>query len=296
MTSLPPVAVVTGANSGIGRATAIHLASQGHQVYGTVRSRDRAAKLAAMAAERGVEVRLVELDVADDASVRRGFDEILERSGRVDVLVNNAGIGGNGVAEETAPAHYLDVMNVNLCGAVRCIQAVLPQMRERRGGAIVNISSIAGRVAALAQSPYVASKWAFEGLSEGLAQEVAPFGIRVVIIEPGVTKSAIFAKTVDAPNASGAYDDHYRRMFQMYATGIAQATDPFEVAEVVHHAVTVPRPELRYRTSWGGDQLIHGREGMRDADWVSLGTAAGDDDYYYARFEELFGLDIRPAG
>ena len=149
----------------------------------------------------------------------------------------------------------------------------------------MNITSIAGRVAALAQSPYVASKWALEGLSEGLAQELAPFGVRVVIIEPGVTKSAIFAKSVDTPNTTGAYADHYRRMFQMYATGISQATDPFEVAEVIHHATT-DRPELRYRTSWGGDQLIRGREAMDDAEWVSLGTHAGDGEYY-ARFEAV---------
>jgi NAD(P)-dependent dehydrogenase (short-subunit alcohol dehydrogenase family) len=289
------VSVVTGANSGIGRATAVHLATRGHQVYGTVRSRDRAAKLEAMAAERGVEVRLVELDIADDESVRRGFEQLLAGAGHVDVLVNNAGVGANGVTEETSPARYLDVMNVNLCGAVRCIQAVLPQMRERHSGAIVNVTSIAGRVAALAQSPYVASKWALEGLSEGLAQEVAPFGIRVVIVEPGVTKSAIFAKTVDAPNATGAYEDHNRRMFQMYATGLAHATDPFEVAEVIHHAVTTDRPQLRYRTSWGCDELSAGRESMSDADWVALG-AAPSDDAYYTRFEQLFGLDIRPTG
>jgi NAD(P)-dependent dehydrogenase (short-subunit alcohol dehydrogenase family) len=288
------VAVVTGANSGIGRATAIHLAAQGHDVYGTVRSRDRAGKLAAMAAERGVEVQLVELDITDDDSVRRGFDEILGRAGRVDVLVNNAGVGANGVVEETDPATYLDVMNVNLCGVVRCVQAVLPQMRERGSGAIVNVTSIAGKVAALAQSPYVASKWALEGLSEGLAQEVAPFGVRVVIIQPGVTKSAIFAKTIDAPNASGAYDDHYRRMFQMYAVGIAHATDPVEVAEAIHHAVTTDHPQLRYRTSWGGDELIAGRERMSDDEWVALGAAEGDEAYY-ERFGEMFGLDIRPA-
>ena len=289
------MAVVTGANSGIGRATAIHLAARGHEVYGTVRDRDRATKLAAMSAERSVEVRLVELDVADDASVRRGFDEILQRAGRIDVLVNNAGVGGNGVTEESPPARYLEVMNVNLCGVVRCTQAVLPQMRERGSGSIVNITSVAGRIAALAQSPYVASKWALEGLSEGLAQEVAPFGIRVVIVEPGVTRSAIFAKSVDTPNASGAYDAPYRRMLQMYASGIAGATDPVEVAEVIHHAVTTDRPELRYRTSWGGEQLIAGRERMSDADWLALG-AVSDDDQYYARFQELFDLDIRPPG
>jgi NAD(P)-dependent dehydrogenase (short-subunit alcohol dehydrogenase family) len=295
MSSPSPVAVVTGANSGIGRATAIHLATRGYEVYGTVRDTARTTKLAAMSAERGVEVHLVELDVADDASVRRGFDEILERARRVDVLVNNAGVAANGVTEETSPAQYLEIMNVNLCGVVRCTQAVLPQMRERGSGSIVNISSVVGRIASLAQSPYVASKWALEGLSEGLAQEVAPFGIRVVIIEPGITKSAIFAKTLDVPNTSGAYDAPNRRMLQMYAAGIAEATDPFEVAEVIHHAVTTDRPELRYRTSWGGEELIAGRERMTDADWLALG-AAGDDDRYYARFEELFGLDIRPSG
>src|SRR5262249_15901932 len=158
--------------------------------------------------------------------------------GHVDLLVNNAGIGGNAVAEECPSSLYLDVMNVNLCGAVRCIQAVLPSMRERRSGTIVNITSIAGRIAALAQSPYVTSKWALEGLSEGLAQEVAPFGIRVAIIEPGVTKSAIFAKNVDAPNQTGAYDAHYRRLFQFYAAGMANATDPFEVGRLIHHAAT----------------------------------------------------------
>jgi NAD(P)-dependent dehydrogenase (short-subunit alcohol dehydrogenase family) len=287
------VAVVTGANSGIGRATAIHFAAQGYRAIGTVRDRQRATKLGTMAAERGVEVELVELDVADDESVRRGFAEILGLTGRIDVLVNNAGVAGNGVVEETTPSDYLDVMNVNLCGAVRCTQAVLPSMRERGSGAIVNITSVAGRVAALAQSPYVASKWALEGISEGLAQELAPFGIRVLIVEPGITKSAIFAKSVDFPHATGAYDAPYQRMFQMYATGIPVATDPFEVADVVHHAVTTDQPRLRYVTSWGADELIRGRERMTDADWVALG-AAPDDDAYYERFEQLFGLDIRP--
>ena len=244
------ISVVTGANSGIGRATAIHLAAQGHVVYGTVRSVDKAGKLLSMAAEAGVEVNVVKLDVADDESVRNGFAQILsETNGVVDVLVNNAGVGGNAVAEECPPQMYLDVMNVNLCGAVRCLQEVLPGMRDRRRGAIVNITSIAGRMAALAQSPYVASKWAFEGLSEGLAQELAPFGVRVVIIEPGVTKSAIFAKNIDAPNQSGAYDAAYRRLFQFYAAGLANATDPFEVGAVIHHAVTTDTPQLRYPVS-----------------------------------------------
>jgi NAD(P)-dependent dehydrogenase (short-subunit alcohol dehydrogenase family) len=167
-------------------------------------------------------------------------------------------------------------------------------MRERGSGSIVNVTSVTGRVAAIAQSPYFTSKFALEGFSEGLAQELAPFGIRVVIVEPGVTKSAIFAKNIDAPNSTGAYDAHYRRMFQFYAAGIAQATDPFEVAAVVHHAITTPEPQLRYPVSWGGRELIEGRARLDDADWVALGAVA-DDAEYYRRFRDLFGVDIAPA-
>jgi len=287
------IAVVTGANSGIGRATAIHLASKGLKVYGTVREVSRATKLQGMAADAGVSVELVEMDVASDESVRKGLGQVLDAEGRVDLLVNNAGVGGNAVTEECPPQLYLDVMNVNLCGAVRCIQAVLPGMRERGSGCIVNITSIAGRVAALAQSPYYASKFAFEALSEGLAQEVAPFGVRVAIIEPGITKSAIFAKNVDAPNQSGAYDPHYRRLFQFYAAGLAEATDPFEVAEVIYRAFTTDSPQLRYVTSWGGQEMIEGRSNMSDEDWVALGMT-DDDSEYYQRFKDAFDLDISP--
>ncbi len=289
------ISVVTGANSGIGRATAIHLAAQGHVVYGTVRSRDKAGKLLAMAGDAGVEVSLVELDVADDQSVIDGFAQILAATGGVvDVLVNNAGIGGNATAEECPAGVHLDVMNVNLCGAVRCLQQVLPGMRQRGHGTIINVTSVVGRIAALAQSPYVTSKWALEGLSEELAQEVAPFGVRVAIVEPGVTKSAIFAKNLDMPNLSGAYDAAYRRMFQMYAAGLAHATDPFEVAKLIHHVVTTDQPQLRYAVSWAAKELIEGRAAITDEQWVALGLPA-DDDAYYDAFQATFGLDLRDA-
>jgi NAD(P)-dependent dehydrogenase (short-subunit alcohol dehydrogenase family) len=287
-----PVTVVTGANSGIGRATAIHLAASGHRVIGTVRTAARAEKLNAMAAQAGVEVELVELDVADDESVRTGFDEIFERTdGRVDHLVNNAGVGGNAVVEESSVELLADVMNVNLYGAVRCARAVLPQMRQRGAGTIVNVTSVAGRIATLAQAPYTASKWALEGVSEELAQELAPFGIRVAIIEPGITKSAIFAKNIDAPNSTGAYDMHYGRMFQFYAAGMAHATDPFEVAEVIRHAIHTDAPVLRYAVSWGGPEIVAGRAAMSDEEWVELGRVT-DDAAYIERFERYFGVDI----
>lgn len=286
-----PVTVVTGANSGIGRATALHLASVGHHVVGTVRSLDKAEKLMAKADEAGLDIALVVADVADEESVASGFAQILSDAGRVDHLVNNAGVGGNGVVEETSSEEYLDVMNVNLCGVTRCTQAVLPQMRERGSGTIVNITSVAGRIAALAQAPYVASKWALEGLSELLAQEVAPFGIRVAIIEPGVTQSAIFAKNVDLPNHTGAYEAHYRRMFQFYAAGMAGATPAVEVGKVIEHAITTDDPQLRYPVSWAGPEMAAMHDRIADADWIGMGAIADDADYM-ARFEEIFGVDI----
>lgn len=291
MSGTSPIAVVTGANSGIGRATAIHLASHGYRVFGTTRSRERAAKAISMAEQAGVRVEWIDMDIADDASVDDGFAQIFSLVDHVDVLVNNAGVGGNAVVEECPPEMFLEVMNINLCGAVRGVRHVAPRMRERRSGCIVNVSSVVGRFAALAQAPYVASKWALEAMSEELAQELAPFGIRVAIIEPGITKSAIFAKNIDAPNSSGAYDAHYRRLFQFYAAGMAQATDPFEVGEVIRGAIETDTPRLRYPVSWGGPELLGRRPQISDAEWVALGAVESDEEYA-AEFERLFGVSI----
>ena len=267
------VTVVTGANSGIGRAIAVHLAKQGHDVYGTVRDVGRAKKLQMMAEAAGVEVHLVALDVADDESVTRGLQEVLDEAGRVDVLVNNAGVGGNATVEDCSPAAMLAVMNVNLCGALRCIRHLAPQMRERGSGTIVNITSATGKFVSVAQAPYVASKWAFEGMSEELAFELAPFGIRVVIIEPGVTKSAIFAKNIDVPGGSDAYEPAYRRMLEFYAAGIPDS------------------PQLRYACSWGGRELIEGRSNLSDEAFVALGGVI-EGDGYWGSFSEAFGFEI----
>ncbi|MFM7665818.1 MAG: SDR family NAD(P)-dependent oxidoreductase [Actinomycetota bacterium] len=294
-TSTAPVAVVTGANSGIGRATAIVFAQAGYRVFGTVRALAKADKLLAKARDIGVADRLtlVEMDVADSASVEAGFRGIFAATDHIDVLVNNAGVGGNAVTEECPIDTYNEVFNINHNGSVRCIQAVLPGMRARKSGAIVNVSSVVGKITAMAQSPYYVSKWAVEGMSEGLAQELAPFNIRVAIVEPGVTRSSIFGKNIDAPNQTGAYDPHYRRLFAFYAEGIAKATPAEEAAATILEAATTDEPRLRWRCSWGADELITAREAMTDERWVALGRHH-DDEAYYAEFEELFGLDIRP--
>ena len=282
--------MVTGANSGIGRATAVHLAASGHTVVGTVRAKSKADKLLAAADAAGATVDLVELDIASDDSVAAGFAEVFARHGRVDHLVNNAGVGGNGVVEETPVARLLEVFDVDVCGGVRCIQQVLPGMRERGSGTIVNVTSIVGRIGAIAQAPYVAAKWAFEGISEQLALEVAPFGVRVAIIEPGITKSSIFGKNTDAKNDTGVYDEQYARMLQMYAAGFHHATDAVEVAEVIRHAIETEAPSLRYTVSWGSE-IPARRARMSDEAWVALGRIATLDEYIVA-FREALGLDM----
>ncbi len=286
------VALITGSNSGIGRGSAVELARRGWTVHASMRDLGRGDKLLAEAERAGVTVHPVKLDVSDEASVRAAVDSVIATSGQLDVLINNAGVGGNAVTEECPIELYQSVMDANLYGAIRCIQAVLPHMRERGSGTIVNVSSVTGRIAALAQSPYSVSKWAVEAMSEGLAQELAPFGIRVAIVEPGITKSAIFAKNVDAPNQTGAYDTHYRRLFQFYAAGIPVATPPEEVAAVIHEAVTTDQPLLRWPVSWGGKEIVAGRAAMSDEQWVELGAIEDDDDYYH-QFSEAFGIDIR---
>lgn len=285
------VALITGANSGIGRSAVVDLAAKGWTVYGSMRSLERGAKLRTMADAAGVEVRPVVCDVTDGASVKAAVDEVVADAGRIDVMVNNAGVGGNGAVEEASLEDYAEVMDVNLHGVIRGIKAVMPHMREQGSGCIINVSSVAGVIGAIAQAPYVASKWALEGLTEELAVEVASQGVRVALIEPGIVKTAILAKNTEAPNESGAYDAVYRRMFAMYMAGLQNPGDPSEVADVIHEIVTTSTPKLRYTCGWGGPELTTRRPEIADEHWVELGAIEDDADYA-ARFSELFGLDI----
>lgn len=282
--------LVTGANSGIGRSTALRLAAAGHHVSAAMRSTPKAEKLLALAKEAGVDVRPVELDVTDDDSVRRGVEE----AGPIDVLVNNAGIGWNATTEDVDIEAAKVVFETNYWGAIRCIQSVLPGMRERGGGHIVNISSIAGRIAAIGQTVYSSSKWAMECMSENLAQEVAPFGVRVSVIEPGVTRTAILPKNIGHPEPT-VYGPAYRRMLQFYAKGIEAAVPAEEVADAVLGVIEDPKASFRTTCAWGGAELPGGRDRMSDTDWISLGDHE-EDRAYYDEFQRLFDLDLRTAG
>jgi NAD(P)-dependent dehydrogenase (short-subunit alcohol dehydrogenase family) len=283
--------LITGANSGIGRATAVLLADAGYRVYAAMRDTGKAEKLLALAATAGCEVTPLALDVTDGSSVRRATEQVTREVGHLDVLVNNAGIAWNATTEDIDVEAAKVVFDTNYWGCIRCIQAVLPRMRERGAGHIVNISSIAGRIAALAQGVYSASKWALECLSENLAQEVTSFGIRVSVIEPGVARTAILPKNVDHPEPT-AYEAAYRRMNQFYLRGAQENVPATAVAETILEALSDPTPRFRYTCAWGGDELPTGRARMSDDDWIELG-AAKDDETYYKSFERLFGLDLR---
>lgn len=283
-------ALVTGSNSGIGRATALRLAGGGYRVFAAMRDTGKATKLLDLASAAGVSVEPIALDVSDDASVARAFAAIHGDLPGLDVLINNAGVGFNATTEDIDIEQGKQVFDTNYWGIVRCIQGALPKMRERGEGTIVNISSVAGRIAALGQTVYASSKWAVECLSENLAQEVAPFGVRVVVIEPGVTRTAILPKNVSHPEPT-AYAPAYRRMLQFYAKGIEAAVPADDVADTIATALQDPAPRLRYACAWGGRELCEGRSRMSDEDWVALG-GIDEDDEYFEMFRERFGLTL----
>ena len=279
--------LVTGANSGIGRATAVRCAVAGHRVFAAMRDLTKADKLLALASEAGARVEPVELDVTDGDSVRQCFDA----APPIDILVNNAGIAWNAAVEDVEIDAAKRVFETNYWGVIRCIQAVIPGMRERGAGTIVNVSSVMGRVAGIGQPIYASSKWALECLSENLAQEVAPFGIRVIVIEPGVTRTAILAKNADHPRPTH-YESAYRRMMQFHVKGAEANATSEGVAETIIGALDDPGQRLRYPCAWGGAEMTAGRARMSDEEWIGLGVAH-DDEAYYDEFERLFGLDLR---
>src|SRR5581483_4260201 len=193
------VTLITGCSTGIGFETALLMAERGYRVYATMRNPDAgAAALQDAAKAAGVRLEIAPLDVTDQRSVDRCVAAILEAEGRVDVLVNNAGLGELRPLELTTDEETRRIFDTNVFGPLRLMRAVLPGMRERRSGTIVNVSSVAGRFGAFGQTLYCGSKHALEAISEGLAIEVRAFGVRVAIIEPGLFNTPIIGKAMGA--------------------------------------------------------------------------------------------------
>lgn len=283
--------IVTGANSGIGRSTSIFLAKSGYEVFATMRSLDRGTKLREIAQEMGLRMHEIELDVSDTNSVNRGINEILSQTDKIDILINNAGVGANAVIEDIDIESDKAVFETNFWGAIRCIQAVLPTMRKQKSGHIVQISSIAGRVGLPAQPIYSASKWAIEGLSENLAHDLAPFGIRVSLIEPGVTRTAILGKNNTVPE-NPDYESTYARMLDMYMEGIEANVRPEEVSKTILDCLESTSHQMRWPVAWGAESMINARQdgSISDQEWTQLGSLVDDQQEWMASFKRAFNL------
>lgn len=222
------VVIITGVSSGIGRAAAEKFAALGCRAFGTVRNISKTVPLP------GVE--LIEMDVRDDASVQRGIKSIIDHAGRIDVLVNSAGMNLIGAVEETTISEAASLFDTNVFGILRTAQAVLPQMRTQRHGRIVNISSVLGFLPAPYMGLYSASKHAVEGLSETLDHEVRQFGIRVTLVEPSYTKTNLEANSPQAKSKIEAYDRERDLVARSIADTINGAPEPSEVANTIVEA------------------------------------------------------------
>ena len=282
------IAFVTGTSTGIGMAAAVSLARAGHTVYAGMRNPQREGELHATATQENLPIRIVKHDVDADSSTRDAIGHVLAGAGRIDVLVNNAGIGTMGSVEETTLSDFRSTMETNFFGALRCMQAVLPGMRRQGGGCIVNVTSVAGRVAIAPQGPYCSSKWALEALSECVAQEVKNFGIRVAIVEPGIIATSIFGKM--KPDLAGTNYPHKRRLSELFRASLEKPVSPFVVGERIRDIVDSGTWTLRYPVGPDASGFLQWRASLTDEQWVAWGAMTDDEWVAYVR--GTFGLNV----
>ncbi len=243
------VVIVTGASSGIGKSCAEYLKQRGHKVYCASRS-----------TEDQLSDGKISLDVDNDDSVNRAVQRVFEHAGRIDVVINAAGFGIVGAVEDTAIAEAKTQFETNFFGVVRVCKAVLPVMREQGSGLIINISSIAGLVSLPFQAFYSASKFALEGMTEGLRMEVAPFGVRIVLVEPGDFRTQFTAnrkQTREATNNSG-YRERYNKALAVFEKEEAHGDDPVDIARLVSRIIDSKSPRLRYSVGPAGERIVPG--------------------------------------
>ncbi len=278
--------LITGCSMGIGYATALELARAGHRVFATMRNPAKAPQLAEIAAAEKLPLEVMTLDVDSDDSVRACFAAISEP---IDVLVNNAGIEVHGSVEELPIESVIAVMDTNYFGTVRCIQAVLPQMRERREGCIINVSSISGRIAHSPMGAYCASKFAVEAISEALAGEVKPFNIRVALVEPGIQDTRMARNIGDAPQSVYPQPARFGRLFQ---ASLANPVPPEASATLIRSIIESGTWQLRHLPGPNAAPFVGWRASLNDEQWVDWNAL--DDDSWYAAVERDFGIKARP--
>ena len=242
--------LITGCSSGFGKLAALQFARKGDTVYASMRNTSKGKELEDARDSENLKIELLQLDVTDEASVSAAVAKVIAEAGQIDVLVNNAGIGAHGPIEETDDDEAKEIFETNFFGALRTMRTVLPHMREKKAGTIVNVSSLAGRVGPPFDGIYAASKFALEAASEALYYEIHPFGIRVLLIEPGGFETNI-GDTRRIPRRFGEgspyaeLDQRFEQALTRLPTG-GERGDAQVVAEAIYDAVHDEEPKLRY--------------------------------------------------
>ena len=263
------VAIVTGTSSGIGFETVLALAKEGYFTYATMRDTTKGSKIKEIAQKENLKINVLELDVDDENSVKAAIAHILDQKQRIDILVNNAGWGLWGCVEDVSVDEFKEQFETNFFSIIRLIQEVAPTMRKQGSGTIVNVSSVVGRIGFPASPAYISSKFALEGLSESLRFELAPFGVDVIIIEPGVIKTN-FMKNMKMAKKS-ELDTVYKGITTKVVSGVKMmaemGTSPKEVANTIVTAIKDRNPLPRYIVGNDASMFLEAKKGNTDIEF-----------------------------
>jgi len=264
------IAVVTGASSGIGLETSLFLAKNGFKTYATMRNLSKAENIKQRIDDENLPVEILQLDVTDDTSVRNAINKIVEKEGRIDVLVNNAGYVLIGASEDLSSDEIKAVFDTNVFGVFRTTQAVLPSMRKQNNGRIITISSLSGFSGFPAISAYVSTKYAVEGFTESLRYEVSPFGIKASVVEPGIIKTQAIERAITAKKAkeNSPYSDIVQKITKGIESVMRKKGSPASVvAKAVLKAATDENPEIRYPAGEDAKMFLQARKNKSDKEF-----------------------------
>ncbi len=262
------VAIVTGSSSGIGYETSLALARDGFYTFATVRNPKKAEKILQIAKKENLNIEIIELNVDDEKSISAAIEKIISKKQRIDVLVNNAGWGLFGSVEDVSMKDFRAQFETNFFGIISIIQKVAPIMRKQGSGVIVNVSSVAGRIGFPGSPAYISSKFALEGLSESLRYELGQFGVKIIIIEPGVIKTNFFSSMkIAEPKPDSPYKEITEKVIMGIKMMAELGTPPSEVATTILNAIKEENPRPRYIVGNDAQMFLEAKKTKTDAEF-----------------------------
>lgn len=282
--------LITGTSKGIGLETSLAFGRAGYKVFATMRNTSMANDFKQSIANESLDITISEMDVDSDASVKKCMDDILNKHGKIDVLVNNAGIERHGSVEELSMEDFKSIMETNYFGVLRCTKSLLPVMRKNQNGCIINVASVSGHISNSPLGAYAASKFALEAVSEALAQEVKPFNIRVAIVEPGIINTQMAQDIKNASRINSIYPQ-VSRFGGLFAASLKTPTPPTLVAEKILEISESNTWKLRHPVGPDSEPFIQWRASMSDEQWINWNAASNEDWYKFV--EQDFGLNAR---